>query len=295
MPKRLAGCTVLRVNIKQFCDDGLFTWGRPIIDAHAHPRGLGSKDDLDRKLLDEVVAYSQSLGVPKMVSLGEVLFKWSDYTREEISWLNDRNAELDRAYPGFFIPYCFLDPTLGPGSVRDEVRRCYEKHGFKALKLEVCCNVNNDATDPVFEIAGELGFTVTVHASDLTIIGKREHQSDPEDVRAKALRFPETRIIMAHLTGAGVRGVWEIRDVANIAIDTSGMQPEAGIVEYAVETLGADRVIFGSDMNGRDLAVQIAQVLAAELDDDTKDKIFYRNALTWLGPAISDTANGAGS
>ncbi len=183
----------------------------------------------------------------------------------------------------FFFPFCFLDPTLGADFVREEIDRCNRQHGFRAIKLEVACNVANPATYPVFEYAGSLGFPVLVHASDLDHIGRREHQSDPDDVRAVAERYPGTRIIMAHLTGAGVRGVQAVEELTNVAIDTSGMQPVAGIVEYAVERLGEKRVIFGSDMNGRDLPVQIAQILGGSLPESTKRKLLYDNASEWLG------------
>ena len=111
----------------------------------------------------------------------------------------------------------------------------------------------------------------------------RKHQSDPEDVRTAALRHPNTQIIMAHLTGAGMRGVQAIEGLQNLVIDTSGMQPESGIIEYAVKRLGAERVVFGSDIFGRDLSVQIGQVLGACITDKDKGQIFYDNAAGLLG------------
>jgi predicted TIM-barrel fold metal-dependent hydrolase len=62
-----------------------------------------------------------------------------------------------------------------------------------------------------------------------------------------ARRFPNVRVIMAHLTGCGVRGVLAARDCDNLLVDTSGAAPEAGIVAYAVEKLGVERVLYGSD------------------------------------------------
>ena len=65
------------------------------------------------------------------------------------------------------------------------------------------------------------------------------------------------QIIMAHLTACGLRGVMEIADVPNVWIDTSAYLPFAGLVEYAVEKLGAERVLYGSDLVIRDLPAQI--------------------------------------
>jgi uncharacterized protein len=253
-----------------------------LIDCHAHPRGLGETDELDVAFIAELVNHARCLGVVRMVTLGEVLYKESGYTEEEIRRLNDRNAELTALHPDFFIPFCFLDPTLGSGFVSEEITRCFEVHNFRRLKLEICCNVAHAATDAVFENAGLRGFPVLVHAADTAIIGNREHQSDPDDVRIKAQSFPEVSIIMAHLTGVGQRGVQAVADLPNVAIDTSGMQPEAGIVEYGVAKIGASRIIFGTDAWSRDVGAQVAQVAASHIAEDAKRLIFRDNAIAWL-------------
>jgi hypothetical protein len=262
--------------------DTLFRWDEPIIDIHAHPRGLGDAGPLDTAFIDDEIAYSRRLGVTHMVSLGEVLFRRTGYSAVEIRWLNDRNAELAEYGDGFFLPFCFVDPTLGREFVRDEVARCHEQLGFVGVKLEVACNVAHPATAPVFEVAAERGLPVMVHATDTSTIGNRDWQSDPSDVRTAVSPYPEATVIVAHLTALGVRGVWELADLPNVHIDTSGMQPDAGIVEYAVNALGADRVVFGSDMFGRDLPTQIGQVLGANLPESAKKKLFRENALRLL-------------
>lgn len=263
--------------------DPLFRWNGPIIDAHAHPRGLGSDEPLDTDRIDSIVAYSRRNGVVRMSALGEVLFRRAGYSKVEIRWLNDRNAEMTARHPDFFIPFCFLDPTLGADFVREEVTRCHEVHGFRCVKLETACNVAHPSTRAVFETAGERGFPVLVHATDTDTISNREYQSDSADVRTAVKDFPQTTIIVAHLTAVGARGVWDVLDLPHVVIDTSGMQPDSGIVEYAVERLGADRVVFGSDMCGRDIPPQVGQVLGAAVSDADKQKIFYDNAVRLLG------------
>lgn len=255
-----------------------YRWTDPIIDIHAHPRGLTVADDPGWAFVERLIAYARDTGVVRMGSLGEVLFRRSGYSGVEIRWLNDRNAELAERYEGFFHPFCFLDPTLGARFVRDEVRRCHDVHGFRAIKLEIACNVAHSATHAVFETAAELGFPVLVHATSTDVVGNREHQSDSVDVRAALLDHPEARVVVAHLTAIGIRGVWNVEDLPNVHVDTSGMQPDAGIIEYAVEHLGPERVLFGSDAFYRDLPPQIGQVLGARLDEEARRLIFHDNA-----------------
>ena len=91
------------------------------------------------------------------------------------------------------------------------------------------------------------------------------------------------RIIMAHLTGCGVRGVLAVKSCANLVVDTSGAAPEAGIVEFAVEHLGADRVLYGSDAPIRDFGVALTRITGSRLDSTTKKKILRENARTLFG------------
>jgi predicted TIM-barrel fold metal-dependent hydrolase len=83
---------------------------------------------------------------------------------------------------------------------------------------------------------------------------------------------------MAHLNGCGERGVLDILDTTNVFVDTSGGQPEAGVLEFAVARLGAKRILFGSDWPIRDFGVQVGRILGAELTKTERDMIFSGNA-----------------
>jgi predicted TIM-barrel fold metal-dependent hydrolase len=82
---------------------------------------------------------------------------------------------------------------------------------------------------------------------------------------------------MAHLNGCNPRGVEDVRTCENIYVDTSGGDPETGMVELAVERLGAHRVIYGSDAPIRHFGVTLAKVLGARLSDADKRRILWDN------------------
>ena len=83
---------------------------------------------------------------------------------------------------------------------------------------------------------------------------------------------------MAHLCGCSDRGVELVADCPNVHVDTSGSQPEAGLVEYAVKRLGARRVLYGSDAPGRGFGPQLAKVLGAAISDADRERILALNA-----------------
>ena len=69
----------------------------------------------------------------------------------------------------------------------------------------------------------------------------------------------------------------------NVWVDTSGAYPIDGILEYAVEHLGAERVLYGSDIPIRESRVKIGHVLGARISAADKNKILYDNAAKLLG------------
>lgn len=123
---------------------------------------------------------------------------------------------------------------------------------------------------------------VLQHTADQTIIQQREYHTDPADTAWLGRENPDVRIIMAHLTSCGKRGVMEIADLPNVWIDTSAFQPFSGLVEYAVEKLGVDRVLYGSDLVIRDLPTQIGRILSADISEADKRAILFDNSYNLL-------------
>ena len=252
-----------------------------IIDVHTHP--VFEDKNTDRAGVERVVNYGRSFGVEKMVVLGDVLLYGRLPTADQVRSINDTTIELLSWYPDYFIGFCFLNPMLGATFVQEETERCIVEHGFKGIKLEISNNARDDCMQPVMEQAHKLGAVVLQHSADQTIIQQREYHTDPADTAWLGRHYPDVNIIMAHLTACGLRGVMEIEDVPNVWIDTSAYLPFAGLVEYAVDKLGANRVLYGSDLVIRDLPSQIGRVVGADITDEQKEAILYRNAerLLW--------------
>lgn len=95
-------------------------------------------------------------------------------------------------------------------------------------------------------------------------------------------RRPEATLIMAHLFGAGQRGLADIAPWSSVLADCCGGEPEAGRMERAVDALGADRIVFGSDAPGRSFATQLAKVLGARISEEAKRLILWGNAARLL-------------
>ena len=69
----------------------------------------------------------------------------------------------------------------------------------------------------------------------------------------------------------------------NFYLDTSGYgHDRVGVLEYAVKTIGPDRVLFGSDFSINDPGTVIARIKNAFLTEEQKQKIFSGNLLELL-------------
>jgi len=159
--------------------------------------------------------------------------------------------------------------------------RCIGDFGMKGIKLWIAVNARDARLDAVMAGARRHNLPVLHHAW-YKATGYVYNESTPADVRDLALRFPDVPIIMAHLNGCGVRGVLDIQDLPNVYIDTSGSQPDAGFTEFAVEQLGAERILFSSDAPIRDYAVQLTKVTGAKISDANRQQILGQNAARLL-------------
>jgi predicted TIM-barrel fold metal-dependent hydrolase len=250
-----------------------------IIDVHTHPVFMG--DGADPGATNAWVRRARAAGVSHMVVLGDVLVHGRLPTAAQVAAINDTTHALVLRHRGFFTGFCALNPTLGERTTVAEIERCAAL-GFRGLKLEISNNARDACMTPVMRAAARLGLVVLQHTWDQTNIRERRFHSDPIDTALLARRFPEVPVIMAHLTGIGWRGVLEARGIDNLFVDTSGGQPEDGLVEFAVEKLGPGRVLYGSDMPIRETSVTIARIRGAAIPDASKRAILGGNTARLL-------------
>jgi uncharacterized protein len=239
-----------------------------IIDFHIH----NSQPDVEN--ISRALARADILGIELMGNLGDVLANGLFPVAAEVKAINDRSLALDEKYAERMFSFCFLNPANATEFSLAEIERCLVGDGsnFVGIKLEAGLNCRDKKLDPIMLRAEELGAIVVQHAW-YKASGKLPEESDPADIADLARRFPNVQIVCPHLAGIGKRGILELAPYQNVFIDTSGGQPVAGLVEYAVAKLGAERILFGSDLYGaygRDPACQLGRILGANISEQEK-------------------------
>ncbi len=131
---------------------------------------------------------------------------------------------------------------------------------------------------PAFELAARHGKVVLSHSG--------EKNSLPADLVCLADRFPEAKLILAHL-GCGwdndlshqVRAIQASRH-GNVYVDTSSASSLLpGLIEWAVKEVGADRLLFGTDTPVYFTAMYRARIDHADIPDSQKRMILRDNAV----------------
>lgn len=189
---------------------------------------------------------------------------------------NDAVAAFQSREPERVKGFCYLNPRHGAAAV-DELRRCMERHGFGFIKLWVSAHADDPCVYPIIEKAIDYGMTVLQHAF-CKATGLLDHESTPVHVANLARRYPEARIVMAHMGADFTFGCSAIRDCTNVWTDMCGTYCETGMIDYALRTLGAERILFATDAPGASLLNNLYKVLDTPLTPEQKRMIFHDNA-----------------
>lgn len=256
---------------------------KDIIDIHTHQplhwaeRSL-SVEESARLLLEQMDLFGVAIsGLLGGVSPGQTV----DQVRASIRCTHDVVCQA----PERFFGMVYIDPSMPADVIRELLDHYLQTPYFRGIKLELDVNCRDKRLDVLMEKAIEHNVPVLHHSWYVNIwnmqgreLENQKNRSEPHDIADLARRFPEARIIMAHLEGSGIHGILDVADLPNVWIDTSGSQPFTGTLEFAVETIGSKRILFGSDLMGRSLESQLGRIYGANLAQNDLENILRRNA-----------------
>ncbi len=249
----------------------------PVIDCHAHLTHHSSATyaERDRKLIEA----ADKLGIDQLCC--SLLTPKRPATAEGFRECNVWVAEAMKEYNGRVLGYCYVNPGCGREAL-DDIRRCVEDRGFMGIKLYNEHKCTEPVVFPVVELAIELRVPILHHAGHgHHPIPKQPNISDGGDLAELGRRYPEARLICAHIGGGGD---WEwtikaLRHANNVFLDTSGSVTDEGIVDMAAKTLGVDRLLFGCDMS---MTAGVGKVRAARLSPEDRQKVLGGNMMKLL-------------
>ena len=235
------------------------------IDAHAHVGHFGGWANVGMTA-DEMVDAMNKHGIERTV----VSYMDNTVTEDAVKRHPDRYAGLI-----WVNPYkAETDLPLAERLIREA--------GFKGIKLHPLFDAytaNDGVVHPVMELAGKLNVPVFIHSGHPPF-------SLPHSIAQLAQDFPSIRFVMVnmgHGNGIYVQAALDLsRKIDNLYLETSGMPMHTKIRE-AYETVGHDRIFWGSDAPFHLYEVEMLRTQLCGLNDTALENIFYNNIKTFLG------------
>jgi predicted TIM-barrel fold metal-dependent hydrolase len=207
-----------------------------------------------------------------------------DPSPENVRKDNDVVLEAIRHAKGRAVGYVYLNPNHLDFSLQ-EFDRCVKDGPMVGVKLWIAKRCSAPELDPIVRRAAEQRAVIYQHTW-LKTGGNQPGESTPHDIVELARRHPTVKLMCGHAGGDWERGIRIIRSTPNVLLEIAGSDPTSGFVEMAVRELGAERIVFGSDVGGRSFGSQIAKVAGAAIPDEAKRLILRENLRGLLGPIL---------
>lgn len=209
------------------------------------------------------------------------------YQGTEIEDYNRYVFDAASAYPDRIIPFGWVDPTVGVEHAKQMARTCIREFGFIGVKLNGAQNDfyidDPELALPVIEVIVAEGAMLAFH------VGPDAYdKTHPLRAAEAARRFPETVVLLVHMgmtdeimNEAAIRVAEQFPNVLLIASATL-----AALTKKAIERLGPERVLFGSDSPFKMTQVEIAAtetMLETQFDSQVRDLVMGGNAARVFG------------
>lgn len=251
-----------------------------IIDCHVH---LGKLQTFHTEgAIEELICVADKHGIDKLFCTDAMALFYDSFEG------NKRLARFMRKYPQHLLGYCTISSARYGQEAVDEVRRCVEEYGMQGLKIysfsqpgthRPFLSVDDPWMDPILEKAVDYGIPVLAHAN-------------PMECASLCKRFPELILIMAHsgntlhASGDWHRAIAAAKENPHLLLDTSTSSTDIDFIETAVEELGAEKILYGSDWPIFSMSFALARVQEADILDMAKTMMLGDNLERIMGKKI---------
>lgn len=240
----------------------------PVFDAHVRltPRPGALAELLST--MDCVGIGRAAVAAGGVVDLDRLSAQIDNGSWVEVGADNDGVRRACERSGGRLVPFYFANPYQGPDSYRRQVRL------FRGLELSPA--VHGIGLDDPRAMAFVTVAAAAGHPVYVVCLGRPGARTT--DLVALARHFPEATFISGHCGHIGVdtHGLNVIASEPNILAEISGCLTVTA--RRAVDRLGADRVLFGSEYPLQHPSVELAKLAALELTPSEWHRVACLNA-----------------
>lgn len=257
----------------------------PLVDVHAHfLHARAGRRDWEAPNRARLRA-GERIGVT--VHIASILGTWGHTSPvyfpspRDVTLGNDEMLAIQGRDPERIRTYITVNPN-DTAHALEEIARCAER-GAVGVKLAASRRADDPLLDPIAADAGRRHFPILHHIwQHRTREWPGQEISDGADLGRLALRHPTVSFILAHIGGGGdYRHTFAaVAHIPNVFLDLSGSGVDRGMLDDAVRAVGAQRILWGSDIT---METGLAKLWALEhvephLDATAVSDIRWRNA-----------------
>jgi len=237
--------------------------GELIIDAHIH---IGPYHNffIPAPTPEDILACADKLGVRRMFASGMAV-------NVDVALANQQAMNAHHQFPERFWPYTNVNAAY-PDEIAATIEAA-DKQGFYHFKLHrigAAFSYDHPDYQAVYEYADEKESCILFHTWN---------QNDLRAIPDLAKKYRRIKFLLAHAGVAEVDKYIEIvKSVANVYLELAGSPAKFNLVEFFVKSVGAERILYGSDMPFINPNQQIGKVLFSRISDDEKRLILGLNA-----------------
>lgn len=247
----------------------------PVIDMHTH---MGPEYCLYYPEHDAtgMIRFMDECSVGMIVSSScEDLFGGSVERTEIQNAMND--------YPGRIMGYFAFNPLLE--ITKEEMERAFRKHpgyvGVKLLPDYHRTSLADARYDPALRFADDNGLIVLSHTWGLSMNGETCNSADKVEAILRKYRF--LKLIMGHsIQGQTDKAIRLAGQYDNAYLDLCDTGRLNGMIEKMVASVGAEKVLFGTDAPMQSFRFMMGAVFCARISDNQRRMIMRDNALRLL-------------
>lgn len=246
--------------------DKLVHWGRTgekpddihLYDNHGHVGGTSSQYHITDGDADGLIREMDRFGVEKIC-----VFSLSGVFTDE-QYGNDRAIEYINQYPDRFIGFTLLNMHRGPDFMLRELERCASA-GMRGVKLI--------PSYQGYPVEGENIDVACQWAHDRKQFILNHYWGGPEQMHRLVSTYTDACFFTGHTTllYADMMKQYDNLYVCSCPV----LEPRT--VETVVDTIGADRFLFGSDLSDLPIAWGIGPILFARISEKEKRQILGDN------------------
>jgi predicted TIM-barrel fold metal-dependent hydrolase len=252
-----------------------------IVDSHIH-LGVGASTPCVDPSVEGVLAQMDSLSIDLSISTSRTLL----HGRTDVGL--DEAIAAHRMSGGRILSCAYFNPHY-PEEDLAWARRCLAEDAFVGIKIHPplsACYANDERWEPAWRLASELAAPIVTHSWWVSDYNPLQRYATPEQFEPYVRSYPDVSLILGHAGGryeGHLAAAKLARSYPNVYMDLSGDSYSFGFVEWLVEQVGAERILFGSDIVMIDGRPVMGRILDAAISSADKALILGENAVRVFG------------